>query len=681
MLTGKKPFGGETISESLASVMRDEPDWSGLPKGLSPRWRRLLDRLLVKDPRQRMQAIGEARIVLEEIAANPNETSVASSPPSRTRAGRLGLVPWLLAGVALLALPFVYWKTLPVASSVLELSIVPAGGLKVAEDLGYHPMAISPNGLMVAYTVRIEGQLKLRIRRLNTRQDVEIPGTEGARNLFFSSDSQWVGFFDSRNMYKVSVHGGTPVVITDALQDRLGTWLADGTIVFSREVTEPLYRISESGGTPTAITKLDLEKRERTHRHPCALDGGPWVVFTVQTVESPGGYDDASIDAVSVATGERRHLYKGARRAVWAPGGYLILARGSDLYAAPIDPRNPRLLSDPVPVLSDVSGLAANGSSYFSIAGDGTLAWIPGGEPERTREVGWFDRLGRWTPTPIPPGPYLSLALSADAVRALVLGGPGGGNEDIWLADLRTGGMNQLTSGGRGGPAVWLRDGVSIAHSRPDSSGGERIVVRRLDGAGGEREIATATHPLSLTGLSPDGASVIYSDYGVRDGHIYIGSIDARTPTRSLPVEGGGYEAGGRLSPDGQWLLYVSTKSRREEVYVRHLSGGGSWQVSTGGGGGSRWGRDGREVFFVSREMLMRVPLEIRGGELSVGQPEPLFEPPPSPTEATYRDYDYDPKSDRFLFSRPIRGVADRREIALSLGWSKRLGEKVHPSR
>src|SRR5262249_28931176 len=155
-----------------------------------------------------------------------------------------------------------------------------------------------------------------------------------------------------RKMCKVSVHGGTPVALADSLQDRLAAWLDDGTIVFTRETTEPLYRIPEGGGAPVQLTKLDASRRERTHRWPSALDGGPWVVFTVQTVDSPGGYDDAAIDAVSVKTGERRRLFQGARRAVWAPGGTLLLARGSDVYAVPIDARDPRITRDPVPVLA-----------------------------------------------------------------------------------------------------------------------------------------------------------------------------------------------------------------------------------------------------------------------------------------------------------------------------------------
>jgi serine/threonine-protein kinase len=678
MLTGQGLFQSETASETLAAVMKDDVPWERLPASVPGTVRRLLERCLTRDARQRLQSIGEARIMLERWAANPEE---AGPPAAVAEAGSrprpIRLLPWLIAAAAVAALGVAMSRKPPLPAAT-EMSIVPWGGERIGLDISYHPMAISPDGRTLAYTIRVEGQLRLRLRRLDTRDDVEIPGAESARNLFFSPDGEWIGFFDSRKMYKVSVRGGTPVELADAGQDRLGTWLDDGTIVYSREVTEPLYRIPESGGEPTALTTLDAAKRERTHRFPCALDGGPWVVFTVQTVESPGGYDDASIDAVSVKTGERRHLFKGARRAVWAPGGFLILARGSDLYAVPVDPRDPRVTQDPVPVLADVSGDASSGASFFSIADDGTLAWIPGGEPEKTREVGWLDRSGRWAPTEIPAGPYLHLILSPSGDRALVLAGPGGGAVDLWVADLRAGGINRLTHGNGGGAAAWIPDGVRIAHSRSDGTGGEVLVVRRLDGAGGERELDRADHPLIVSDVTPDGREVIFSDYGRRAGRIHVAPVDGGSASRELPAEGEGYEQGGRVSPDGRWLAYVTTKTRREEVCVRSFGGsGGSWQVSSGGAGGVRWGRDSRELFFVTGETLMRVPIEARGDELVIGHPEALFEVPPSPTETSFRDYDYDPVSDRFLFTRTPRGVAARREIALSLGWAAHLKERL----
>jgi dipeptidyl aminopeptidase/acylaminoacyl peptidase len=227
---------------------------------------------------------------------------------------------------------------------------------------------------------------------------------------------------------------------------------------------------------------------------------------------------------------------------------------------------------------------------------------------------------------------------------------------------------------------VWFADGVRIAHSRPED-GGEAVVVRRLDGAGGDRVIHKADHPVGTTDVTPDGRGVLFSDYGRRNGRIYISSAEGGSPPRELRAEGEGYEQAARISPDGRWLAYITTKTRREEVCVRRLDGsGGSWQVSTGGGGGVRWGRDGHEVFFVTGEMLMRAAIVVHGDDLSVGVPAPLFEVPPSPTEASYRDYAYDPVSDRFLFTRPPKGSSEMREIAVSLGWAGRLADKVQKS-
>ena len=682
-LSGRPLFEGETASDLIAKILQTEPDWSHLPATLPPRVRTLLGRCLAKDARELLRDIGEARIELAAAASNPPVSSPQHPPTARTSRSRLTvLLPWGIAAIAIATLVALLPRKSQSPPQQSEFSIVPPAGHKVVSDISYHPLAIAPDGRSIAYTIRVGGILKLHHRRLDTRDDVEIADADGARNLFFSPDGEWIGFFDTRKMSKVSVRGGTPVQLADALQDRLGTWLQDGTIVFSREVTEPLFRIPESGGAPVAITALDSLKRERTHRFPCALDGGPWVVFTVQTVESPGGYDDATIDVVNVRTGERRHLYKGARRAVWAPGGFLILARGSDLYAVSIDPRDPRLGQDPVPVMAGVSGDASSGAAYFSIADDGTLAWIPGGEPEKTREVGWMDRSGHWTPTAIPPGAYLQLKVAPDGARVLAMAGPGGGATDLWLADLRTGGMNRLTHGNQGGSVAWIPGGTRFVFSRSDPSGVEIVAVRRLDGAGGEREIHRAKHPLIVTSVTPDGRAAVFSDYGQRTGRIHLASVDGDGASQAIPGEGDGYEQAAMVSPDGRWIAYVTTKTRREEVCVRRLGGsGGSWQLSTGGAGGVRWGREGRELFFVSGEILMRVPVDSRGDELSIGQPEALFEVPPSPTEASFRDYDYDPVGDRFLFTRSPRAVVEQREIALSLGWAGRLEEKLRASK
>jgi len=242
--------------------------------------------------------------------------------------------------------------------------------------------------------------------------------------------------------------------------------------------------------------------------------------------------------------------------------------------------------------------------------------------------------------------------------------------------------MTRLTYGGATNPGLWLPDGLRLVCSKLDSTGASVIVVRRLDGAGGERVLFRAPWPMLMTGITPDGRSALFSDYGPARGRMRIARLEGDPQAHEVRPDPGNErnEQAGVVSPDGRWIAYVSNRTRREEVYVGAFGGsGGRWQVSTRGGAGVRWGRDSRELFYVEQgsEELMRVPLEVRGTELVVGQAEPLFEAPISPTEPTYRDYDYDRAHDRFLFTRPPTGAGDEREIALSLGWTHRLAAKL----
>ena len=680
MLTGRRAFGGETISDTLASVMRDEPDWSALPAGIAPGWRRLIGRCLAKDPKQRLQAIGEARIAMLDLSSEPAAVAAAGAP-SR---GPGVAIAWSVAVLVLAFAGFALSRRAPAPPAATEVSVTLPTGHKLGEQVGYHFFSLAPDGRSIAYASREGARTTLHLRRLDRREDIEFVGTDGARNMFFSPDGEWIAFFDSQRLCKVSTRGGTPVVLATAGQDRIGTWLADGSIVYAPEASSPLMRLPAAGGTPVAVTVLDTTRKERSHRFPCALAGGPWVVFTVGRIDSPGGYDDSPIDAVNVRTGERRRLMQGARRAIWAPSGYLVFDRSGDLYAMRIDPKDPRPTREGTPVLEGVGGNTSSGAGFFDISRDGTLAWVPVDAREELRQIGWMDRLGRWTPTPIAEGEYRGVILSPDATRALLVVGPGGGSTDLWLAELATGGLNRITFGNTGIWPVWLRDGARIAYARPDPDGGTSIALRRLDGAGGERSLFRSRAPVLPSSLTPDGGGVVFSDYGVAKGRIRTVRFEGDPAPHELPADAGNASAEqtGRVSPDGRWLAYLSTRTGREEVNIRSfLGGGGHWQVSAGGGGGIRWGRDSRELFFVSGETMMRVTLEPRGDELVVGQPETLFDVPPTPTEAAWRDYDYDRVHDRFLFTRPPAGTNERREVALSLGWATRLDARMRAAK
>ena len=294
------------------------------------------------------------------------------------------------------------------------------------------------------------------------------------------------------------MRGGTPVELADALAGptrHLARRRHDRVLARGHRAALPH---PGDRGAPTAITTLDAAKRERTHRFPCALDGGPWVVFTVQTVESPGGYDDASIDAVSVETGERRHLYKGARRAVWAPGGFLLLARGNDLYAVPIDPRDPRIAQDPVPVLAGVSGDVSSGCVVLQHRGRRDPGVDPRGRAREDARGGVVrSRRALDARTPVPAMEYRRAFLSPDGRRALLtVRARRRVGRSLGFHSGATGALTRVTHGGLGGSAVWLPGRTSI-RVRPNGFGRRRAgpVSTSWTDSRGERGSAALASP------------------------------------------------------------------------------------------------------------------------------------------------------------------------------------------
>ena len=672
-LTGRPVFTGETVTDLVAQILKREPDWNALPADTPATVRRLLTRCLRRDPRERLRDIGDARLELAEAGE--------ATPAGRAGSGpRMPLVVAAISGAAVVALlAAIAWTTLQrprPPQGIQEASLMLPLGQRLATVGSNHFMALSPDGRAIAFVARAAGEVQLHVRALDRREDVAIPGTPDARDPFFSPDGEWLAYFDSQHLQKVSVHGGAPVSIAAATQDRGGVWLDDGSIVFGPDATRPLYRIPRPGEPPVALTRLDSTRQERTHRWPDALDGGPWVVFTVGLQGSPGDYDGADIDAVSVKTGERRKLVHGARRAMWAAPNHLVFDRKGTLFAVRIDPRDPRVSEEPVPVLEGIDGVPSSGASHFGFARDGSMGWVPSKNGDSERQVGWFDRAGHWMPTPVPPGEYRQADVSPDGLSALIMMGSGGGAGDVWLADLSTGGMRRLTYTNTTNSATWLPDGSGIVYAIADSLGGNELAVRRIDSAGGTRVLGRLGANGVISNVSSDGTAAVWADWGTVNGRIHMTTLGAdpvTTPLRTdAPQES--YEQGGRLSSDDQWLAYISNRTGREEVFVRRRDGSsGQWQVSTHGAAGVRWGRGNSELFFVEDEMLKAVKLTVHGNDIVLGQPVSLFEPPTSPAELTFRDYSYDPRSDRFLFTRPPAGTDERREIALSIGWGARL--------
>ena len=366
MLTGKRLFSGETASETLASVIKDAPDWNHLPADTPSRIRQLLRRCLNKDPKERLRDIGEARIAIDR----PEEEDVATLATSASWWRRA--LPWgVTVAVAALAL-WAPWR--PDSEPKRPVRLSAAIGADASLAFGNGPAAVlSPDGSMLAFVAREgeAGTTQLFVRRLDQTQASALSGTEGARNPFFSSDGQWIGFFASGKLKKIAVVGGAAVTLADAGSDRGGSWSEDGTIVFTPNNRDPLLRVSSAGGTPEPLTTLDEEESEVSHRWPQVLPGGKAVLFTASALGN--NYEEAHFVVQALASGERKIVHRGGFHARYLLSGHLAYVHEGTLFVTPFDLDRLEMTGAPAPLLENVTASALRGAAQYAVSGDGTL--------------------------------------------------------------------------------------------------------------------------------------------------------------------------------------------------------------------------------------------------------------------------------------------------------------------
>jgi serine/threonine-protein kinase len=673
MLTRKKAFDGETVTDVLAAVVTRDPDWSAVPRGTPRRLVELLHRCLEKDPARRLRDAGEARIVIDDLIAHPRSEVTEVSALARLKPSPLRALPWLVAAAGL-AFAVAAWL-LPRGGAApepthLSISVPPTdvvdGGFENAM------LAISRDGRTVAYSGRRAGVTRLYVRRLGDGEATELAGTEGAHSPFFSPDGTWIAFVSGDRLKKVEVTGGPTFELCTVSADRSGVWLDDGSIVLAPRATQPLVRLPSTGGVPSVVVPLDSTAGERTHRWPDALPGGEWVIFTVGSKSSPGDYEDATICAVSVRTGERREIFKGAAIARYAPPGHLILARNGVLLAAPIDVGNPRLTRDPIPLLDRVAREPTSGMVHFAVARNGTLIYVPQLQGEDENELVWVDREGSIEPLAAPAEPYIAPRVSPDGKKILVTIGRTFGAGDVWMFDIERETLTRITFDEKSLLMYWTPDQRRMVYQTEDEQ--YRIVVKDLVGDGPEKVIHTMVDPLVISGLTPDGKWVLFSEWGSNNADVHM-----------VPIDGGGGataviheeldQGDCRVSPDGRWAVYESRQSGQLEVFVRPFpSGIGKWQVSSGGGVKPLWSPGGDEIYWIAEGQMFAISVEVQGSGLTLGRPHKLFDIPPGRRGDTdFLAHDLSPDGKRFLMTRVAHPELSRRRLDVILNWSEQI--------
>ena len=673
MLTGHPPFAGESIPDLLGAIVRDPPRLDDLPASTPSSIRRLLTRCLIKDPVRRLRDIGEARIALEDqLAGTADATlSVSATRPGATRV--LAIASIVLASV-LVVVGLLWWRSGSAAAApVVRFDVTPP--TKAFLKLDLRPaIALSPDGSLLVYVATFDGISRLYVRTRDSVESRSLPGTEGASSPSFSPDGRWIAFFADGKVKKVALQGA-PVTLASAADVRGIAWLDDHTLIFPPAAADGLVSMSADGGPTQPVSTL--APTERTHRWPDVLSGGKAVIFTVGSPASPDNYDDATIEAVTLATGDRRVVWRGAAMARYSRTGHLILSRGSALYAVPFDPDTLATRGNPTQVVQGVERDVTTGAAHFATATDGTFAMVPGNVQSGLFRLVWVDKEGAAQPLDLAPAMYHDIRVSPDGTRIALLNGPSD-IADIWIYDIIRHTNTRLTFTGNNAAPTWSADGKDIVYTSFDATGRTSTVYRKpADGSREADVVATPGARSYVAWLSKDGSDAVLDFVNPSAGMADVVKMSLQANARPSPLVADRADTyGSSVSPDGRWVAYHSDETGRPEIYVRDMAGSGRWQVSTTGGEEPHWSTDGRELYYRIGNRMMVAPVE-SGGTFRSGTPRLLFEGVYNLRSDSLRSYDVDPVSGRFLMIRPLDEGQPPPSIRVTINWFDELRRLV----
>jgi serine/threonine-protein kinase len=616
MLTGRRAFPGDDVTDTLAAVVLRDPDWSALPPSTPDAIRRLLIRCLRKDPKQRLRHIADARQELDE-PRTATAIATAPSPPHR-RYARLALE---IAG-ALTLVATAVWLTMGArgdefSTGFVRFAVAPPATVEVAEQ--GNPLAvISPDGQRLALTYNVNGQSWLFTRRLDEDVAKPLAGAEGW-GPFFSPDGKWLAYHTPRSLKKISVDGGASVTIAENTFPG-GAWTPDDTIIYTPNYASGLWRIPSSGGTPAKLTEPTVKDGELGHFWPQMLPDGKHVLFT--SFRTPA--EQSRIEVYSLENGMRTVVIDGGFSGKYVATGHLLFARATTVMAVRFDLDRLATIGSPVPVIAGVAVTLPNGLAQFSVSNNGTLAYLTQTALASPRQLAWLDRSGRPSPIGDARRRFEDPRISPDG-RLVALTIRDENDADIWTYDLARGTFSRVTSS----PttqfhAVWTPDSrrLYFVFEEPvfhiyshTVDGSTTAPTRVLDG------------PLDLVphSVSPDGAWLVYQRNDPKtQGGIWSLALKGESTPRVI-LDTAADETFSVVSPDGRWLAYTSDETGRREIYVQAFPDGGKrTQVSLNGGLDARWSRDSRQLYF--REVQKVMAASVEGG--TFGRPAMLFEAP-----------------------------------------------------
>ena len=666
MLTGKRPFPGDEITDVLARVLEREPSLDALPPTTPPAVRRLLRRCLDKDPRARLPHIGAARLEIKDAEAGEELVAPVVPLPRRLAVVTVTGIGAIAVAVAVVATWWLVRPQDPSAAAVVRASIaLPSTASVRAGRFAAANIAISPDGTHIVYAGAAGDGSQLYVRSLDRMDVAPIPGTEGALNPFFSPDGQWVAFFAGGQLKKVPIVGGGSLALCDAEFVFGGAWSEDGTIVFGGNLQGGLMRVSSDGGQAEPFTSL--QKGEGSHRWPALIRGNRDVLFAVG---SGTNWDDARIAVQSLDSTEHRVLPDLGTSPRYVPTGHVIFARAGSLFAAPFDPVRRATTGPATLLLADVSTTTLGGNAQYAVSAAGTLVYVPGGDEDVRRSLVWVDRNGMVETVPGAKRGFEIPRISPDGERAAVTIREG--DADVWIVELRRGTLTRITSeAGEDHSVAWTPDGRQVTYSSTRDAR-SRVMAKAADGSGGEEHLFAVDEHTHLGGWTPDGR-VLLTDAGAAStkGDLYAVNVGEKNPRRAY-LQTLANEHDPQPSPDGRWIAYTSDESGRDEVYVQALPvSAARTQISSEGGSEPMWDRSGRELFYRSGDKMMAATVEA-SSTFRAGLPRVLFEGQYARILWGQSSYDVSPDGRRFLMIT-TEAQTPSTELRLIVNWFAEL--------
>jgi eukaryotic-like serine/threonine-protein kinase len=672
MLTGRRVFEGETVSEILAGVLKGEPDWSRLPADTLEGVRRLLRRSLQKERKLRFHDMADVRIEVDEAQSEPQTGArvMHSAPRRRERLAWMSAVA-VLTLTAAAAIVWAAFRPVPTA---------PEMRLEITTPMTTNPwsLAISPDGQKIVFAATSDGRSRLWLRSLDSVSARPLAGTEGALFPFWSPDSRSVGFFADEKLKRIDIGGGSAQELATVGLGFGGAWNNDGVILFSSPGS-PIFRIPATGGEPAvAVTRLETPQQQH-HYFPAFLpDGRHFLYYVLGSPEARGVYV-GQLDG-----SQTRRLLDADAPAVHASSGHLLFVRQAMLFAQQLDPIRLELTGNQVPVAERVTVGFGPPFAALSASAAGPLVYRSGSA--RFLHLVWFDRSGKEIGRVGGPDSLdaISPALSPDD-RRVALFRVVNGSVDVWLLELGRSVATRFTSDAANdtGP-LWSPDGTSIVFSS-NRKGVIDLYRKPAVGAGSEEPLLTTAQNKFATDWSREGRFLLYESTDPKtSSDIWALPMDGDRPStgsgrperaegrKPFPVVQTNFdERGGQFSPDGKWIAYQSNESGLWEIYVQPFPGpGGKSLISTTGGVQARWRPDGKELFYIALDSrLMAVPIRVasNGQAVEAGAPVPLFAMRISDPVQEDHSYLVSSSGQRFLINTVTEEAAS--PITVILNW------------